>query len=66
MRIFGQRDEADKIHYWIVHGGLRWPLPKGWHRQLPLFPPPRGGDMPWLRVDLSLERIAVKEQAIRK
>lgn len=65
MRLFGARDEADKIWYWIVHGGLQWPLPKGWHRSLPLFPPPRGGNMPWLRVDLTPEQVAVKEQAIR-
>jgi LmbE family N-acetylglucosaminyl deacetylase len=64
VRILSERDEVHTLRYWILHGGLQWPLPKGWHRSLPLFPPPRGALLPWLRVDLAPEEQAVKEQAI--
>ncbi|GGJ30539.1 PIG-L deacetylase family protein [Deinococcus roseus] len=28
-----------KILYYLVHGGVEWPLPKGYHPDLPLSPP---------------------------
>jgi LmbE family N-acetylglucosaminyl deacetylase len=65
MRLFGERDEIDRVHYWILHGGLQWPRPKGWHRRLPLAPPPVAQHVPWRRVDLTAEQIVVKEAAIR-
>lgn len=52
-RVLGQRGELDKLSYWIVHGGLEWPLPKGLHRSLPLAPAPDGKTLPWERLRVS-------------
>nr|WP_308446092.1 PIG-L family deacetylase [Meiothermus sp.] len=65
LRLLGKRQELSKGRFWIVHGGLEWPLPKGMHINLPLEPPPRGRGLPWERVDLSQEQIAGKLEAIR-
>lgn len=53
MRILGERNQLDRIYYWIVHGGFDWPRPRGLHRQIDLFPPERARDLPWLRFELS-------------
>lgn len=65
LRILGQRGQVDLVRWWIVHGGVEWPLPKGLHVNLPLVPPPRGAALPWQQVPLTRDQEAVKEQAIR-
>lgn len=50
--------------FWIVHGGVEWPLPKGLHPTLPLEPPPRGRGLPWQRLDLTPPVRAAKEAAL--
>lgn len=65
LRLMGERGELAKLRYYIVHGGLEWPLPKGWHKRLALFPPPRGRGMAWMQVPLTPKQIAVKESAVR-
>ncbi len=65
LRVLGKRKELGKARFWIVHGGLEWPLPKGLHKNLPLEPPPRGRGLPWQRVNLSPEQIEAKLQAAR-
>lgn len=65
MRVLGERGESDKLHYWIVHGGPEWPLPKGLHQNLPLNPPPRGRGLDWTRLPLGVEEIQKKLQAIQ-
>ncbi|WP_407938925.1 hypothetical protein [Meiothermus taiwanensis] len=37
-----QEVAAERLRFWMVHGGLEWPLPKGLHPQLPLEPTPWG------------------------
>lgn len=65
LRILGERGEVARARWWIVHGGLEWPLPKGLRPGLPLFPPPRGAGLPWQRVDLSPPQVAGKLDALR-
>ena len=65
LRILGKRRQVDRVRWWIVHGGVEWPLPKGLHVNLPLVPPPRGAALPWQQVPITPTQEAVKEQAIR-
>ena len=51
--------------WWIVHGAVEWPLPKGLRPRLPLYPPPRGRGLPWERVDLTPDEVGVKREAVR-
>jgi LmbE family N-acetylglucosaminyl deacetylase len=53
MRILGERNQLDRIYYWIIHGGFDWPRPRGLHRQNALLPPERARDLPWLRLELT-------------
>jgi LmbE family N-acetylglucosaminyl deacetylase len=53
MRILGERNQLDRIYYWIIHGGFDWPRPRGLHRQSDLVPPERARDLPWLRFELT-------------
>ncbi|BDG16881.1 PIG-L family deacetylase [Thermus brockianus] len=54
-----------RLEYYIVHGGYQYPLPKGLHPRLPLYPPPRGRGLPWRRFPLTEEEVRLKEKAIR-
>lgn len=65
MRIMAQRQQFDRLRYWVIHGGLEWPVPKGDHPTLPMTVPPLATRLPWLRVGLTPEQQKVKEQAIR-
>ncbi|GGS01068.1 PIG-L deacetylase family protein [Deinococcus sedimenti] len=69
LTLFAQRVAArlglqDRLRYWVVHGGLEWPLPKGTHPGLPLVPPPLARHLPWQRVPLDAEDLAVKTRAV--
>ena len=69
LRILGDLRAAGvtppRAGWWIVHGAVEWPLPKGLHPRLPLYPPPRGRGLPWQRVDLTADEVAVKHAAVR-
>ncbi|GAB5602008.1 PIG-L family deacetylase [Thermus sp. FJN-A] len=54
-----------RLEYYMVHGGYQYPLPKGLHPRLPLYPPPRGRGLPWRRFPLTEEEVRLKEKAIR-
>lgn len=64
LRVLGDRAEADLLRYWVIHGGLEWPLPKGYHPTLPLEPPTTGQGLPWHRLPLTPEVLERKHQAI--
>jgi LmbE family N-acetylglucosaminyl deacetylase len=53
MRVLGERNQLDRLYYWIVHGGFDWPRPRGLHREHDLVPPERARDLPWLRFELT-------------
>ncbi|MGC8876550.1 PIG-L family deacetylase [Thermus sp.] len=54
-----------RLEYYLIHGGYQYPLPKGLHPKLPLYPPPRGRGLPWRRFPLTQEEVRLKEKAIR-
>lgn len=66
LRILGERDALHTGRWWIVHGDAQWPLPKGVHMRLPLFPPLRARHLPWERLDLERRHVEVKLAAIRE
>jgi LmbE family N-acetylglucosaminyl deacetylase len=63
-RAMETRGQIERLRYWIVHGGERWPRPLGLHPQLQQTPPPRGAGMVWSAFDVSAGDLAVKESAI--
>ncbi len=63
LRLLGTHSGL-KGAFYIVHGGLEWPLPKGYHPALALEPPPRGRELPWLRLDLTPKEEEAKRQAL--
>jgi len=64
QRVAGRVGAMDSLRYWIVHGGLEWPLPKGYHPSLALEPAPRGKGLKWRRLPLEVGEEEVKHQAV--
>ncbi|GHF47050.1 LmbE family N-acetylglucosaminyl deacetylase [Deinococcus metalli] len=64
MRLMAQRRQENRLRYWVVHGGVEWPVPKGLHGELPLTVPPRARALPWERADLSDAEVDRKLQAV--
>jgi len=65
MRVLGKLGWEERLRYYIVHGGYEYPLPKGLHPRLPLYPAPRGRRLPWRKVELADEQIERKLAATR-
>ncbi|HTT00931.1 MAG TPA: PIG-L family deacetylase [Steroidobacteraceae bacterium] len=55
IRMLGERKQLAKVRYWIVHGGMYWPWPRGLHPDEPLSPPRGSLDMQWGSVPLTTE-----------
>jgi LmbE family N-acetylglucosaminyl deacetylase len=53
IRALGERRQLDRIRYWIVHGGIGWPAPRGLHAERALSPPRRARALLWQSVSLS-------------
>lgn len=55
-----------KMLYYMVHGGLEWPLPKGYHPRLPLSPPSDNVQgIEWQKYTLTDEQKQGKYRAMR-
>jgi LmbE family N-acetylglucosaminyl deacetylase len=65
LRLMGERGQIDRLHWYIIHGGIEWPIPKGYHPKLPLSIPPRGLHLTWLRIDMSESMQQAKQRAMR-
>ncbi len=65
MRVLGKLGWEERLRYYIVHGGYEYPLPKGLHPRLPLYPAPRGRRLPWRRLELNDEQVERKLAAVR-
>lgn len=63
LRLMSARGQAGRLRFWVVHGGLEWPVPKGLHPELPLTLPRLAARLPWQRVDLSAPELKRKQQA---
>lgn len=64
LRLMSARQQEDHLRFWVVHGGLEWPLPKGLHENLLLTLPPLAARLPWERADLSAAQEGRKLEAI--
>ena len=64
QRVAGRLGTMKNLRYWIVHGGLEWPLPKGYHPSLALEPAPRGKGLEWHRLPLDGAQEKVKHEAV--
>jgi len=64
-RVMDKRQQLDRVRFWIVHGGRRWPRPRGLHPELPPKVPPRGVGMEWEAFALDDAAVQAKLQAIR-
>ena len=65
VRLLAARGQEDRLRFWVVHGGLEWPLPKGLHPHEPLTEPPRARTLPWQRVPLDAAQQTVKLRAVQ-
>lgn len=64
LRLMGERGQIDRLRWYIVHGGIEWPMPKGHHPKLPMGIPPRGVHLRWQRIDLAADMQAAKQRAM--
>jgi LmbE family N-acetylglucosaminyl deacetylase len=55
----------DRVRYWIVHGGIGWPWPRGLHPEEALVPPARARALPWEDFPLVPPERDQKASAIR-
>jgi LmbE family N-acetylglucosaminyl deacetylase len=65
LRLMAERGQTSRMRFWVVHGGLEWPLPKGVHRSDPLTLPSRAMNLAWTRADLTPAEVQKKAEAIR-
>lgn len=55
-----------RILYYLVHGGVEWPLPKGYHPSLPLSPPAETSQgIEWQKYPLSEKQQKQKYKAMQ-
>lgn len=64
-RVMAERRQVNRLRSWVVHGGLEWPLPKGFHPELPLTVPPRAQALHWHQLALTPAEQATKLRAIQ-
>lgn len=65
IRALSRRSELSRARYWIVHGGDRWPAPRGLELNLALTPPPRGAGLSLMPFQLETSEEQTKLQAVR-
>jgi LmbE family N-acetylglucosaminyl deacetylase len=63
LRLMAERGQTSRLRFWVVHGGLEWPLPKGVHRNQPLTLPSRAPNLAWTRLDLTPDQVLKKARA---
>lgn len=64
QQLMKERDQEGRLRYWVVHGGLEWPIPKGLHAGTALTVPPRATRLDWQRLDLTPQQEQQKLNAI--
>jgi LmbE family N-acetylglucosaminyl deacetylase len=63
-RAMNSLGQADRIRFWIVHGGRGWPAPRGLSPELPQKIAPRGLGMKWEELPLDVQARAIKLEAV--
>jgi len=64
IRTMESLGRAARVRYWIVHGGIGWPWPRGLHPQDALLPPRRARELPWRDFALTSAERDAKARAI--
>ncbi|MGH8254492.1 MAG: PIG-L deacetylase family protein [Steroidobacteraceae bacterium] len=64
VQLLRERSSKIRIYYWIVHGGHKWPSPRGLHRERPLLPPRSARSLAWQQLPLSEAEVAGKLAAL--
>jgi LmbE family N-acetylglucosaminyl deacetylase len=57
--------QSERVRFWIVHGGIAWPWPRGLAPDEALLPPPRARALPWQDLALLPAERTQKEAAVR-
>lgn len=66
-QIWSQNLPQAQLYYYLVHGGVEWPLPKGFHPELALVPPQMSQQgQKWHSYDLTATSLEHKQDAISK
>jgi LmbE family N-acetylglucosaminyl deacetylase len=65
VRTMGGLGRLDRVRYWIVHGGIAWPWPRGLHPEEALVPPSVARALPWQDFVLLPAEREQKASAIR-
>ena len=53
-----------RVYYWIVHGGHKWPAPRGLHRDSPQRPPALAAGLAWQELPLTDAQVSGKLAAL--
>jgi LmbE family N-acetylglucosaminyl deacetylase len=64
IRTMESLGRAARVRYWIVHGGIGWPWPRGLHPEDALLPPRRARELPWQDFALTSAERDAKASAI--
>ncbi|PNY80852.1 PIG-L deacetylase family protein [Deinococcus koreensis] len=64
LRLLAETRQENRLRFWVVHGGLEWPVPKGLHPEQPLTVPPLASGLPWQRASLTPEQVGRKLEAV--
>jgi LmbE family N-acetylglucosaminyl deacetylase len=65
LALAGAGTTRPRVYYWIVHGGHKWPSPRGLHPRLGLQPPARASALPWRQLPLDEAQLEGKLAALR-
>jgi LmbE family N-acetylglucosaminyl deacetylase len=65
VRAMAQLGEPERVRFWIVHGGIAWPWPRGLAPDEALVPPARASALPWQDFALLPAERTRKEAAVR-
>jgi LmbE family N-acetylglucosaminyl deacetylase len=64
LQLVRERSAKIRVYYWIVHGGHKWPAPRGLHLERPLLPPRIARDLAWQQLPLSDAEVTGKLAAL--
>lgn len=64
LRLMNERDQLDRLRFWVVHAGNDWPIPRRAEPGRAMQAPPGTGQLHWQSLALSAAEVAQKERAI--
>ena len=64
LQLVRERAPGARVYYWIVHGGHKWPAPRGLHRDSPQRPPALAAGLAWQELALTDAQVSGKLAAL--